>query len=230
MKPSFNNNEIHVWRIVLDRQPDRVAHYETLISEKEREKAAHAKVPGIKEDRIIAAGALREVLSHYLKIDPQKIEYSYGEQGKPYIHGSDVYFNISHTQGLLLIAVTTIGQVGIDVECVNRTADLREITQRYFTKNESAALFSLNEADFQKAFCRCWTQKEAFVKASGVGLLRALNSFEVSVGENEPKLLSIEGDTLRAKEWSLLEIDIGEAYIATVAIRAQQKNFSICIF
>ena len=109
---------------------------------------------------------------HFLqKLFGEDIAFKNGEKGKPYIEGKpEIHFNISHTDGLLVIAVSDF-EVGIDVEKV-REVDMR--VKKRFTKDESEYIDTNTTRFFE-----IWTKKEAFLKQKGVGLKGGLQSFSV---------------------------------------------------
>ncbi len=107
---------------------------------------------------------------HFLKkLFGEDIAFKNGEKGKPYIEGKpEINFNISHTDGLLVIAVSDYS-VGVDAEKI-REVDMR--IKKRFTKAEAEYI---GESTIR--FFEIWTKKEAFLKQEGVGLKGGLNTF-----------------------------------------------------
>ena len=77
----------------------------------------------------------------------------------------------------------------------------------------------------QKSFFNCWTQKEAFIKATGDGLARPLDSFTVSFVPGEVAIsLSIYGDTKDTAQWSLQRFTPKPGYVAALVIEGGGKR------
>jgi 4'-phosphopantetheinyl transferase len=109
------------------------------------------------------------------------------QQGKPRIcrkcDAEDVRFNVAHSAELALIAVTTGCEVGVDVERLRSVRHLEHIAQRYFHPAETMALLAARPAERDAAFLRCWTGKEAVLKALGHGITGSLAEFQVPINE-----------------------------------------------
>jgi len=121
-------------------------------------------------------------LAELLGIDMASVEIQRDEFGKPHcVNSCNLYFNVAHS-GDLVAAAFDNKVVGVDIENMRNT-DLA-IADRFFTKNESAALKAKPEADQRDFFFKLWTLKESFIKAEGKGLSIPLDSFEFDI-DNE---------------------------------------------
>jgi len=128
------------------------------------------------KDRKLSLGAgllLNDVLSEHGK---QMSEIYTKENGKPYVKG--LHFNLSHSND---IAICVVGNknVGCDIEKIKKAP--LSVAKRYFSEKEIAVLDNLSESEKDRGFFRLWTIKESYIKMTGEGLLRPLNSFEVSL-------------------------------------------------
>ena len=152
------------------------------------------------------------VLQRYLH---QKPEIQTGPHGKPFISNATLQFNISHTHGYALMAVLRNQPIGIDVEYTGRKIDdYLAIAKRFFTANEYHAITLSSNP--RAAFFRCWTRKEAFIKATGMGLSFGLQNVEVSV-EEPAVLLNIQGDAVAT--WTMQDISIDQTdYCAALVV------------
>jgi 4'-phosphopantetheinyl transferase len=114
---------------------------------------------------------LREVLSHYLPLSPAKIRFARTHNGKPYLKDrrfEQLQFNVSHSHGKIVCAVSLCQLIGVDIENIHRKNSLDEIAQRYFHADEIRALQSItDEAQRRQLFFKLWTCKEAYIKAIG---------------------------------------------------------------
>jgi 4'-phosphopantetheinyl transferase len=128
---------------------------------------------------------LRRVLGGYAQVSPGSFTFLYGAKGKPSLGGDqnrlNLRFNVSHSSGLGIIAITSGREVGVDVETRGEIVDYMGLARRFFSPREHQPLAALPEELGQKAFLRCWARKEAYIKALGTGLSCPLRSFAVSV-------------------------------------------------
>ena len=218
-------NELHVWRATLDLAPIDLECLRATLSSDEQARAARFHFPEDQQHFVAAHGALRMILARYLNRAPAQIEFCYSPHGKPELappaDAHALRFNLSHSQGLALYAITRDHEIGIDLEGVRASPDWEEIATRHFARREVEALRFVPAASRALAFLNCWTRKEAFVKARGEGLSLPLDQFEVSVAPGEPaRLLSTSGDPLEAARWSIRELEPATGYIGAVAVRA----------
>ncbi|BAI60306.1 phosphopantetheinyl transferase [Methanocella paludicola SANAE] len=159
---------------------------------------------------LAAHEALRHILASYLGIEPDAIRYVRGPHGKPYlepaIHGGRLRFNLSHSGGIAAIAVTDGLDVGVDVEQV-RDMEFEELASCAFSRDEQAALGN-NNID-SGVFFRLWTRKEAYLKATGLGL--SVQPNEATIGEG----------------WSIIDIDPAPGYAGAVAVEGPIARVSV---
>ena len=172
---------VHVWRIGLDIAASRVPEFLDLLSGEERVKAARLRTTQLRLRYVVAHGALRTILGRYLEAAPGSLHFLTSPFGKPSLADSPLSFNLSHSEGLALCAISAHGQLGVDVERIRPIVDGDSIVARYFAPAEAADYVALGERDRLAAFFSTWTRKEAFLKATGLGLQRALDSFAVEI-------------------------------------------------
>jgi 4'-phosphopantetheinyl transferase len=124
-------------------------------------------------DRFVRArGFLRRTLARHLDSDPRALALAKGAQGKPFLPGGELAFNLSHSGGLAAVAISTAHEVGIDIERLTPSPplpdDLSGLIRACFRPDEAAAITAA--AAPQRAFLRFWTAKEARMKLTGEGL------------------------------------------------------------
>jgi 4'-phosphopantetheinyl transferase len=167
---SLEPDEVHVW--VADLVPDsrdsarRLAA--TINAERERASRFYRRQDG--ERYLLAHGALRLLLADYLTCDPLALRFGARENGKPFLEGDCLEFNLSHSGALALIAIAVGRPVGVDVEQLRSMPDLESIAGRICTPGELATLADLAEPHRERAFFAMWTRKEALAKATGEGI------------------------------------------------------------
>ena len=214
---------IHVW-ILRPRNPRQEAtELAGILSSDERERAGRFHFERDRDSFIVIRGRLRTLLSGYHGCRPQELEFGYGPQGKPWLlfpayEGFE--FNLSHSGGLAVVAISLNRELGIDVEQVRPVPDALEIARQQFARAEYADLLSFAGEAQTAAFYRCWTAKEAFLKGLGTGLERDLGAFRVDFRREENSaLLSCEWDQQLCRTWQLQPIEVKPFYTAALAYR-----------
>jgi 4'-phosphopantetheinyl transferase len=172
---------------------------------------------------IVGRGLLRAILGRYLDLEPAQVQFSYGPRGKPALAnigtGGALCFNLSHSNGLALYAVTHDRNLGIDLEYIRPMPEAEQMAKRFFSPREYAVISSLPPHQKQEAFFRGWTCKEAYLKAIGEGLAQPLDRVEVSLAPSEPaRLYGITGEPSAAARWFLQELTPAPSYVATLAV------------
>ncbi len=119
---------------------------------------------------------------------------------------------MSHTAGVVMVAVAADGEVGIDVEALDADVSCEDIAERFFTRGEHAALLAMEKEERVPAFFRGWTRKESLLKATGEGIGAGLNSVEVP--------LYFSDVPIRVGPWMLHDIAMPPTHSATLAIQA----------
>lgn len=215
--PALGPGAVHVFAARLD-----AATAEALAGSLSADERARAERFRFERDRTrfgAARGLLRSLLGWSLGVRPSELGFAYGRRGKPSLPAAELYFNVSHSGGLGLFALTRVGEVGVDIEEERPLQDLEPIAARFFSARESAALLALPEAERRPAFFRCWTRKEAFIKATGDGLSRPLDAFDVAFGRDEPaRLLRVAGEPEAPGRFRLEALPAAPGFAAALAV------------
>jgi 4'-phosphopantetheinyl transferase len=210
---------IHVWLISLAQPGHVYKSLAGLLSSSEQERAARFKFDQHRQRFVVAHAALRSILSQYLETTPVNLQFVNGPNGKPKLaeefSRSDVRFNLSHSFDLALLAVTRGREIGIDVELVKEDYAFDDVAARFFTAQELAAFRALPVHLQRQGFFKCWTSKEAFLKAKGTGLFGKLDEVEITLSREQRVLVnaSVPG-------WTLSELNPGNNYEAALVIEA----------
>ncbi len=190
----------------LDISPRECDRLWQFLSEDERARADRFKRDYLKRNFVAARGNLREVLAQRLGCEPQEIQFSYGDRGKPYIKSfqnpQGIYFNLAHSQDLAIYAVCCDREIGIDLEYINPKCDVDSIAERYFLPSEQKIIEKFCDRNKYLAFYRAWTLKEAYGKATGQGIANILDHLDVSSLLEMPM-----GETLQIAGWTLKLLD-----------------------
>lgn len=218
--------EIHIWWVSLDQLDLRLARFIETLALDERRRAERFHFEMDRKRFIIRHGILRKILGCYLNYEPAELQFSYGKHGKPMLADTlgdgIIYFNMSHSEGLALYGFSLDREIGVDIERFCEIPEIDKIVEQLFSKKENDIFRSLPENEKKEAFFKCWTRKEAFVKAVGDGLSRFLDKFEVSVVPDEPaRLLRIEGDSKRGHQWSIQDLQPAPGFVGAFAVNGR---------
>jgi 4'-phosphopantetheinyl transferase len=216
-------DEVHVWRATLDQTPTQIQSFLHNLAADEQARAERFYFEKDREHFIVARGVLRAILGCYLNRVPEGLSFCYSSHGKPALaresDGYAIRFSVSHSHGVALYAVTRGREVGIDVERIRSDLEVAEVAERFFSRREVAMLRTLPTEAQRQAFFRCWTRKEAYIKARGEGLSLPLDQFDVSLAPGEPAaLLATQQDPSEASRWFLQELTPGPGYEAALAV------------
>jgi 4'-phosphopantetheinyl transferase len=228
LTPSGNlvlkNDEIHVWRANLDKEEGRIQYLSQILSSDELERAERFHFRKDRNHFIVSRGMLRIILGRYLKREAGQLHFRYNKYGKPELADETgeraLRFNVSHSHGVALNALTYDRDIGVDIEYIRPDIADEEISGRFFSSKEIAELCSLPVHIRKDAFFACWTRKEAYIKARGDGLSMPLDQFDVTViPGKQAALLSVYGDKQEASRWSLEDLNLGQGYAAALAAK-----------
>lgn len=171
---------------------------------------------------LVAHALLRAVLSRYTDIKPSEWQFQTNPFNKPFIAPSldtlGLHFNLSHTEGMVAVALTQIGPIGIDVESTSRQQNVSEIAQDILTPYEYRNLNQLTHTDQQTQFLKYWTLKEAFVKATGAGLTAGLQTFEFDLdAQPHPVIRFLSPNETLANRWQFQQHTLPSGHILALA-------------
>lgn len=224
--PVLENGEVHVWRLCLDQPSATVQMLSDSLTQDEKQRAAKYYFKKDRQHFMVVRGALREILSRYLGVLPDQLRFSCNDYGKPALDGSardpQLRFNLSHSNGLALYALTKGREIGVDVEFMRQDFATPVIAESFFSPMEVSMLRAVPPQLQTTAFFNCWTRKEAYVKARGEGLSHPLHQFAVSLVPGEPALLlSTDNDPQEATKWSLTDLSPWPNYVAAIAVEGR---------
>ena len=219
---SLGAEDVHVWAAELDVRGDRQRWLAATLTPEERARAARFRTPELRRRWTAGRGLLREILGHYLAIEPRDVRFGRNAHGKPLLAGQAqrrITFSLARAGGLGVYALTPDHAVGVDVEEVREFPEMRAMAGNIFSRSERAALEAVSPEDYLPAFYRCWTRKEAYLKALGTGLLVPLDSFDVEVASDRPAaLLRVSGDAVAPGKWTLLHLEPASGYVGALAV------------
>ncbi len=221
---SLGDRDVHVWRTRLDADDDGWRRH--LLSEEEVVRADRF-VRDIHGKRFTAARAtLRVLIGRYLSIEASDVAFAYNELGKPSLASEfasrALEFNVSHSEDVALLAFSRGRELGVDIEHLSERPDFEKLARRYFSPAEVRSLTDVPSSERLPAFYRCWTRKEAYIKAKGRGLSISLSSFDVAFAPAEfPTLLRAEGGDAERARWRIHDIQPGGEFVGALVIEAR---------
>ena len=223
-QPLLNESDVHIWRARLNVSELARQRFAAVLSEDEMTRATSFHFELHRNNFIAARGWLRTILGSYLNLAPGDVRFIYSSFGKPSIEQvTPIHFNLAHSGEYAVYAFTLNEEIGVDVEFIQRDFAMETIANQFFSPNEVASLFRFPQRLRPRAFYDCWTRKEAFIKAQGLGLSLPLVDFEVSLDHDEPALLHTSWDSAEATRWSLININVAADYAGAVAIARGER-------
>jgi 4'-phosphopantetheinyl transferase len=219
------SDEVHSWCAGLDVPPETCARLFATLTADERARSARFQFERDRRRFIVARGVLRDLLGRYLQTSPGQIRFVYNAFGKPDLgpeFASRLKFNLSHSADVVLIAIATGANVGVDLEHIRELPDCAEIARRFFSATEVDYLSRLPGHLYPEAFFSCWTKKEAYLKACGEGMATRLKSVSVPL-TTDPADAPVDfhvasTDLVPAKRWSLYTLRPAPGYAGALAI------------
>jgi 4'-phosphopantetheinyl transferase len=223
---SLATGEVDVWRLELDQPESVVARFRETLEPDELARASRFHFDKHRNHFIVGRGGLRHLLARYLDVKPEEFRFSYGTYGKPALVEDELRFNVSHSHGMALFAVAADRELGVDVEQIRADFATQDIARRFFSRLEVAAFDGLPKEEQVAAFFRCWTRKEAYIKAIGRGMSEPLDAFDVTLAPGEAAaLLRAEGQDV--SRWSLFDIDVGAGYAGALLAEAPVSKIGL---
>jgi 4'-phosphopantetheinyl transferase len=178
---------------------------------------------------VAARAALRLILGTHLSTAPESIRFVYSRLGKPSldpsVHDTDLRFNVAHSGELAVIAVTRGCEIGVDIEQLRTIQHDADIADRWFHASEAAAFHREPTTSRQTLFFRCWTRKEAIVKAIGVGLQFPLAALRVPCHMDVPAWIDLPINAVKAPARCWLDsFEPCSGYVGAVTTLDQQRT------
>jgi 4'-phosphopantetheinyl transferase len=217
-------HQVDLWYVFFDKVADPALKEEcrSLMSPEEVAREQRLIPPQVKHQLLVSRALVRTTLTHYAEADPRQWKFRFSPLGKPSIEdppGLPWEFNLTHTRGLAVCAVSPHHAVGVDAEHCDHKIDYAGMAKRFFHPTETAALEDLPPDRYRRTFFQFWTLKESYLKAHGAGLSMPLDRFAFSLGPDHPPRISepVVGEE-PAHEWHFAQFQLSEPYEIAVAI------------
>ena len=201
------------------------------MSASEKERANRFVFEKDKNRFVISHGLLKKIIGLKLNRDPQSLFFEVGKYGKPRLGPSfeSLYFNISHSADLALVAISSDREIGVDVEKMVKKKDLEALVDRFFSNDEITEFKNKPEDQKIKTFYQLWTKKEAFLKAKGVGLSGGLEKQNIKPDQHFQIIHEIASASDQ-KIWTIQNLDCAEGYFGAVCVEGENCDFQFAIY
>ncbi len=243
MKDRVKDRVVHIWSGYFSELSRSDESDQSVLTQDELERASRFVFDRDREKYILGRSYLRRLLSSYLNVPFEDVAFDYNSQGKPTLGGDNsqrLLFNVSHAEDALCIAVLPLDPIdsydtvtepqllGVDIESIDRHIPFHEVAKSHFSDQEILKLSFYS--DPRIPFYRCWTRKEAYIKAHGLGVSYGLDVFGVSLDESD--ITRVEFDsTTEASKWEIHSWRLGDDYFGALALnfagaRLEHRLFS----
>lgn len=234
-KVDMCEDDVHVWGVSLEAEADAVEQCRQCLSSEELARMDRRVSETSRRHFVVAHGMLRMVLSRYSNRRPQELSFQNMPSGKPVLQGTDliaktIRFNLSHSHGRALIAVSKDREVGVDLEKIRADRDVVALAKRFFAPQEQELLMNVGLEEQHRTFARIWVAKEAVLKAQGSGLTFPLARHRIE--------LSRDGKTCRLVNESDLQdivppairfLPLEEGWVGAIAAEGSTWRVTLCV-
>jgi len=232
------STEIHVWLTFPDAITDErlLSAYRGLLNAMEQREELRFYWPRDRHRYLVSRALLRTVLSRYASIGPKDWSFSTSAYGRPEIantHATDggLSFSVSHTQGLIALAVANNRTLGIDVEHLAASDASITLAHHFFSSDEVAAVHDVPHQQQQLRFFEYWTLKEAYVKARGMGFSIPLESFSIRFPDDHSVNLvsnaKLDDDSSRWQLWQFRPASEHLVAVCAERLNAQSPKLTV---
>ena len=228
--PPLGDREVHVWFVSLQAKNEtQLLELRTWLIPSEQARADRFLFEKHRNRFIVGRARQRQLLGRYRDQSPAEVDFQYDGLGKPSFRGSQpaegVCFNFTNSDQAGMLAVARDVELGIDLERLRPLQNLEGLAERFFTAAETEEILAAEGLTQRDLFFRCWTRKEAYLKAVGKGLTFPLNLVQVSIAANEPaRIVSINHDENAAAAWTLMHLDPMEGHFGALAYAGQHQT------
>ncbi len=222
MNSFHSSSRTDVWIFSLEpKSSHSLSSYQKLLSTEEKLKAANFHFIKDQVRYTKSHGMKREILSKYLEIPPNEIIFERNKYGKPIVQypSTPLFFNLSHSHESGTLAISHY-PVGIDIEKLTPQVDYLSLAKHFLSPKELVSFQNVKTNENQLAFYRAWTQKEAYIKAIGLGFSYPINQVTISLGVHAQVLEDLANPSNRDK-WNLFDFEINQC-LGAVATQDEQ--------
>jgi 4'-phosphopantetheinyl transferase len=220
------SDEVHVWRASLNQPTWWVQKLGRMLSPEELRQAERLRSDKERQGFMVARGLLRAILSRYLDVEPTQLRFAGDAYAQPTLISPSprerLSLSLSHAHELALIALTPGRRIGVGLGYLHPVPEMERIAEGLLSPQEKKIWQALPPSEKLRAFFKCWTCKQAYLKARGAGAGLAPGRLAVAlVPAEDAQLLSLDGDPSEAARWSLRELAPAPDYVAALAVEGK---------
>lgn len=198
----------------------------TCLPANELQHAETIKNKVVRQQHLASRISLRKVLAYYLQMECRDIPIRRTEFGKPYLAEPGYFFNLSHSAERLAIAVSDVGELGLDIEQVRHRKNLPALARRCFATEEMSYWQNMIADEQMRQFYQFWTAKEALVKAAGRGIALGLDQVVINPAQQDG-FLQLPESVADGAQWRLIPLTIELDYCAALVIDSKEKEWIV---
>ena len=214
------NEEVHVWSVDLRLGRAAMRACWDLLSPEEVQLALRRRFAKDFREFVVTRALLRKILAQYVDCSAPDLGFGSNSDGRPVLLGMPgPHFNLSHSRNYALLAVAH-RSVGIDLEFIKANCMQQAVVEQFLSTSQWSQLLKLPAKARSAALFRCWTRKEAVLKAAGLGLLYPVPHLNVLVGSESTQVVGLMG-----RKWLLWEVAAPKLYAAAAAIEHSKGEF-----
>jgi 4'-phosphopantetheinyl transferase len=178
-----DRDEILIWFIEPEaiQEPAQLSRFLQWLSPEERAQYGRFRFDKHRHTYLVSHALLRGALSLIAQVEPAQFCFNKNAYGKPFLAGplehQALYFNLSHTEGLAALAISTHIELGVDVENKHRQDMTQALAEQFFAPEECRVVATIGDTERTEKMLEFWTLKESYIKAVGAGLSIPLDSF-----------------------------------------------------
>nr|WP_013933261.1 4'-phosphopantetheinyl transferase superfamily protein [Pseudoalteromonas sp. SANK 73390]CBK62709.1 tmlN [Pseudoalteromonas sp. SANK 73390] len=227
---NIERQSIHVW-FVCDQQlscPKLLRDYHSILNVDELAQYKRFHYDSHRHQYLVTRALVKSTLSRYYpQISPKQWRFNKSRYGKPAILNhvdTPLYFNISHTNGLVTLALTRENEIGVDIEWTQRHRNIAEVAKHYFSPPEIKALQEMAAPQRHIYFFELWTLKEAYIKACGQGMSIPLNQFHFQRSKQHIDIRYTQPTPLSNECYQFWQFQFAANYQGALAIKSKSNS------
>jgi len=230
--------EIHLYFTRPDKidKPGLLSRYKSLLTRDELQDLSRFHFPQHKKQYLLTRALVRTCLSIYHDTDPDQWRFAKDSHGKPKLakpfDGLPVGFNLSHTDGLIICAIVSGSDIGVDVENRHRPMVLEANDfHRFLSPVEIRTLEELPPEEKKHGFFDYWTLKESYLKAAGMDRLQSLHEISFILKNNKLVDVLIQHEnSVPGEHWKFWRVRIDDQYLIAVAMNSGFPEYEFKAF
>lgn len=223
---TLNCQEVHIWKINLEQSSINVQNSFDILNEAEKNKAQKFRFEKHQKRYTMARSSLKRILSRYLSMTPQNVEFQYNDYGKPQLleklNNIDLQFNVSHSENVAIYGITCHYLIGVDIEYIRPMPEADNLAKRFFSRKEFEHISQLSSTEKYEEFFKLWTAKEAYLKAIGKGISGGLEKVEISTDETVRFINLPKSDDIN---YNLFYLTPHHNYLGAIAVENNQQIY-----